>query len=110
SRRRHTSFSRDWSSDVCSSDLLAMSFIYKSWWKVLGVILAAYSMIAGFLVPVPELPIVYETIRNLYYHVPMWFTMTALFTISVLYSIKYLSKPDEKYDYIAVECINAGLV
>src|SRR5690606_41028906 len=23
SRRRHTSFSRDWSSDVCSSDLLA---------------------------------------------------------------------------------------
>src|SRR5690606_40473223 len=26
SRRRHTSFSRDWSSDVCSSDLLAVHF------------------------------------------------------------------------------------
>src|SRR5690606_8692323 len=26
SRRRHTSFSRDWSSDVCSSDLLALAF------------------------------------------------------------------------------------
>src|SRR5690606_25638751 len=25
SRRRHTRFSRDWSSDVCSSDLLAMN-------------------------------------------------------------------------------------
>src|SRR5690606_40677234 len=25
SRRRHTSFSRDWSSDVCSSDLLAQT-------------------------------------------------------------------------------------
>src|SRR5690606_40516696 len=25
SRRRHTSFSRDWSSDVCSSDLLEFS-------------------------------------------------------------------------------------
>src|SRR5690606_39360461 len=25
SRRRHTRFSRDWSSDVCSSDLLALS-------------------------------------------------------------------------------------
>src|SRR5690606_39773103 len=24
SRRRHTSFSRDWSSDVCSSDLVAL--------------------------------------------------------------------------------------
>src|SRR5690606_39508876 len=28
SRRRHTRFSRDWSSDVCSSDLL---FIYGAW-------------------------------------------------------------------------------
>src|SRR5690606_39829463 len=27
SRRRHTRFSRDWSSDVCSSDLLA----YRGW-------------------------------------------------------------------------------
>src|SRR5690606_40288965 len=26
SRRRHTRFSRDWSSDVCSSDLFAQSF------------------------------------------------------------------------------------
>src|SRR5690606_41012757 len=26
SRRRHTRFSRDWSSDVCSSDLLAAQF------------------------------------------------------------------------------------
>src|SRR5207302_5022860 len=28
SRRRHTRFSRDWSSDVCSSDLLLPSFLY----------------------------------------------------------------------------------
>src|SRR5690606_21570716 len=27
SRRRHTRFSRDWSSDVCSSDLLPFTFI-----------------------------------------------------------------------------------
>src|SRR5690606_39795234 len=27
SRRRHTSFSRDWSSDVCSSDLIAWHLI-----------------------------------------------------------------------------------
>src|SRR5690606_40984217 len=26
SRRRHTRFSRDWSSDVCSSDLLVLEF------------------------------------------------------------------------------------
>src|SRR5690606_28582880 len=30
SRRRHTRFSRDWSSDVCSSDLLSLTFIVSS--------------------------------------------------------------------------------
>src|SRR5690606_41079484 len=29
SRRRHTSFSRDWSSDVCSSDLVWISGLMK---------------------------------------------------------------------------------
>src|SRR5690606_40023692 len=29
SRRRHTRFSRDWSSDVCSSDLAAMTHGFK---------------------------------------------------------------------------------
>src|SRR5690606_39577834 len=29
SRRRHTRFSRDWSSDVCSSDLIIKRFGYK---------------------------------------------------------------------------------
>src|SRR5690606_40819304 len=28
SRRRHTSFSRDWSSDVCSSDLVEISVLW----------------------------------------------------------------------------------
>src|SRR5690606_14683480 len=28
SRRRHTRFSRDWSSDVCSSDLLLLAFLH----------------------------------------------------------------------------------
>src|SRR5690606_39615437 len=30
SRRRHTRFSRDWSSDVCSSDLLTGAFLGSS--------------------------------------------------------------------------------
>src|SRR5690606_40661438 len=29
SRRRHTRFSRDWSSDVCSSDLTAAGQVYR---------------------------------------------------------------------------------
>src|SRR5690606_40125690 len=34
SRRRHTRFSRDWSSDVCSSDLTKM--ILKKYWNFLS--------------------------------------------------------------------------
>ncbi len=87
-----------------------MSFIYKSWWKTLGGILVVYTLISGFLLPVPALPIVHETIRNLYFHVPMWFGMIVLFAISVFYSIKTLSNPKEEYDLIAVECVNTGLI
>src|SRR5690606_40918367 len=31
SRRRHTRFSRDWSSDVCSSDLLGVGGHFERW-------------------------------------------------------------------------------
>ena len=39
---------------------------------------------------VPHLPILNETIRNLYFHVAMWFGMMILFIVSFVYSIKYL--------------------
>jgi len=60
------------------------------WWKIVCILLVGYTVIAGFLAPVPRLDILNETIRNLYFHVPMWFTMMALFTASVVYAIKYL--------------------
>ncbi|WP_202409430.1 cytochrome c biogenesis protein CcsA [Hufsiella arboris] len=87
-----------------------MKFIYQTWWKVLAVLLVTYTFIAGLLLPVPALPIIHETIRNLYFHVPMWFSMCVLFGISVWYSVKYLLKGDENYDLIAVESVNTGLL
>src|SRR5690606_39687069 len=50
SRRRHTRFSRDWSSDVCSSDLdarFAAGFLADA---VLSVLLAIYLIVAGAIV------------------------------------------------------------
>ena len=82
----------------------------KNWWKILASVLLIYSVIAGLLFEVPRLPILHETIRNLYFHVPMWFTMIVLYLISVIYSIKYLSSGDEKHDLIAVEMVNTGIV
>lgn len=65
-----------------------------SWWKILSFILLVYTILAGFLLDVPRLHILNESIRNLYFHVCMWFGMMILFIISVVYSIKYLSSSD----------------
>ncbi len=46
----------------------------------------------------PYRNILYETIRNTFYHVPMWFAMFAMLGVSVFYGIKYLRRPDEAYD------------
>lgn len=40
----------------------------------------------------PNRNILKESIRNLFFHVPMWFTMIALLIYSLVYSIKYLLK------------------
>jgi heme exporter protein C len=87
-----------------------MKIIYQTWWKVLAVVLVFYTLIAGFLLHVPTLPILHETIRNLYFHVPMWFSMLAVFVISVYFSIKFLNTGKEEYDLAAVECINTGML
>lgn len=87
-----------------------MKFIYQSWWKILGCILILYSFIAGYLISVPALPILNETIRVVFFHVPMWIAMFAVFFISVIFSIRYLSTGKEEHDLVAVECVNTGLI
>lgn len=82
----------------------------ENWWKILASVLVVYSVWGGLLGSVPELPILHETIRNLYFHVPMWFSMVILYLISVIYSIKYLSSGNENHDLLAVECVNTGVV
>ncbi|RZK49338.1 MAG: ABC transporter permease [Pedobacter sp.] len=82
----------------------------NNWWKILAVVLVFYSVIAGFLMSVPRLPILNETIRNLYFHVPMWFTMVALFANSIVYSVRYLSKGQTQDDIKAVESVNVGVL
>ncbi|TVR82189.1 MAG: cytochrome c assembly protein [Saprospirales bacterium] len=39
-----------------------------------------------------------ETIRNTYYHVPMWFGMMLLFLISAIYSIRLIRSDNQDYD------------
>lgn len=58
---------------------------------------------------VPRLNIVNETIRALYFHVPMWFGMVIMFFVSTVFAIKYLKDSDTKNDIKSVEFANTGL-
>lgn len=82
----------------------------KYWWKIFAVALICGSIVGGLLGPVPVLPILNETIRNAYFHIPMWFTMVVLYLISVVFSIRYLSLSNDRDDIIAVESVNVGIL
>lgn len=87
-----------------------MKYFRLAWWKILTIILLYYTVIGGILIPVPRLPIMNETIRLNYFHVPMWFTMMFLFSFSVWHSIKYLRTADIKHDDYAAEATKVGFI
>lgn len=84
--------------------------MYKSWWKILCVVLLVYTFTGGLLLTVPRLPALQETIRNLYFHVGMWAAMMTLFTCSVVQSIRYLRTNKLKYDIYARQYSSVGIV
>ncbi|MBT1710469.1 cytochrome c biogenesis protein [Fulvivirgaceae bacterium PWU5] len=82
----------------------------KNWVKILGICLLLYVHTAGLLAEVPRLNILNETVRALYFHVPMWFGMTFLFTMSVYYAVRYLRNPSPELDRKVLEYANVGTV
>ena len=82
--------------------------MFKNWWKILSFLLLVYTITAGFLLDVPRLYILNETIRNLYFHVCMWFGMMILFICSFIFSIKYLLGFHFKYDIYAANFAKVG--
>ncbi len=93
-----------------SDKLLQLSFLKQHWWKITGAGLVLYSIVMGFLGEVPRLPILHETIRNLYFHVTMWFAMIFVLGGSVFYSIKYLGKNKIEDDMRAEHMANVGIL
>lgn len=82
----------------------------KIWWKIACVVLLAYTFVVGLLGNVPDLPQLQETIRNLYFHVCMWFAMMIFFIVSVVYAVKFLRNPSLKYDIYSRQFAVAGIV
>lgn len=81
-----------------------------SWWKITSILLVFYALVAGMIIPVPRLAILNESIRNLFYHVTMWFTMIILMMTSLYHSIMYLSKSDLRNDLIAEKSAATGVI
>ena len=82
----------------------------NKWWKILSFVLLVYTIAGGFLLDVPHLFILNETIRNLYFHVSMWFSMMIFFIISFVYSLKYLRNSLYIHDVYARNFATIGCV
>ncbi len=80
----------------------------QGFWKILSIVLLLYAIVAGFTVEVPHTNIG-ETMRNVFFHVGMWFAMIAIFTRSFIASLKNLNSGDLLRDNEAAESAKTGL-
>ena len=87
-----------------------MGFLKNNWWKLLGILILLYVIAGGLLFEVPRMPVIRETVRNIYFHVGMWFSMMFILFVSLLYSLRYLRFFRPEDDLKAVTAVNTGLV
>ena len=68
-------------------------------------------VIAGaFLLDIPRINILEHTARNLYFHVPMWFTLMAAAVVSAYHSLRYLVSQNILRDVRAANAAGVGAV
>jgi heme exporter protein C len=89
-----------------------MTFLKHNWWKLFTGLLLLYAVIGGFGIAVSfeGMEVAAESMRNLFYHVGMWFGMLAMLITGFVYSLRYLKKFNEVEDIKAVEAVNVGLM
>lgn len=80
------------------------------WWKAAAPILLLYTVIAGFLLKVPHVMGLQETIRNLFFHVPLWMVMVTLLLASMVNAILYLKDGKLKNDNLAFQTAKVGVL
>ena len=86
------------------------SFFIQQSWKFLAIALVLYSITAGLLMEAADdLGILRQTVRNLHYHVPMWFSMIVLMLFSFIYSIRFLNTSRKQLDHLASATALTGL-
>jgi heme exporter protein C len=82
------------------------------WWKIFAVVLLFYAIIGGFFIDVnfTGMEVAAESMRNIFFHVGMWFGMFTMLILGFIYSLRYLRNFDEQEDIKAVEAVNVGLM
>lgn len=78
--------------------------------KGITVVLLLYVFGAGMMGEVPALDVLHETIRNLYFHVPLWFAMILVLLGSLGASVGYLASGRTRYDDIASSLAAVAIV
>lgn len=79
-------------------------------WKYIVAVWITVVIIAGFLIPIPDIPVLKQSARNLFLHVPMWFTMAICFGSGLVYSIRYLNSQKVELDRKAESATQVGLI
>lgn len=80
----------------------------RYWWKILSILFLLYAVIGGFTVGIPD-TMIGDTIRNVFFHVGMWFAMLAIMMSSFISSIKFLSSGKLDDDLKANEAVLVGV-
>lgn len=65
-------------------------------------------ILAAFLLQIPRINILEHTARNLYFHVPMWFTLMLATFVSAYHSFKHLQSGDMLSDIRALQAARVG--
>ncbi|MCH8569118.1 MAG: cytochrome c biogenesis protein [Balneolales bacterium] len=81
-----------------------------SFWKYILLAYVTLIIVAAFSINIPRIAILEETARNLFFHVPMWFTMFVTFLASMYYSIRFLSTENMNDDIKAESAASVGVI
>ena len=82
-------------------------------YKIIRAVIVVWmtAMILGaFLFEIPRMNILEHTARNLYFHVPMWFTMISMVFVSAVYSVRHLASGSRVMDIRATESARVAAV
>lgn len=79
-------------------------------WRILTIAIMLWVILGGLLFEVPKLLVIEQTIRNIYFHVGMWFSMIFILFMGVVFSLMYLRTFNPRYDRMANATVKTGLM